>query len=517
MATKRIKLLDQLYAEIGFIFGGFEVFKGMVYSEGKLVITKKEEIEQLIVDSINNGKLAPMFKSYRSRKDVASAFIFFDKIFKKYDLKLKDNETMELLNIAEIPVYFDMLIQENVQITDNDLLNSLLEIYSLTNFDVESIINDSSGVSTALKDYIKSIGNIPILTFDEEQVLFKKMSEEQDISKIKEIRNEIITRNLKLVVPVAKKYEPRVKHLSLLDLIQEGNLGLFKAIDKFEYKKKFKFSTYATWWIRQAILRAIANYEREIRVPVYRSEQIYKVTAAISAFEERNSRPATIKDIAEMTGLSENTVEIISKIPETKVSLEKDVNSDPHDVTQLKDFVIDEEADGASLYTEANELKRNIARYLDILDEKSKNVLILRFGLNNHREHTLEQVGQYYGVTRERIRQIEERAILKILKKFASEEDVNNRILVGETRSTNEIIDQYNERMDNPTTHLKAEMVTSHLVKISCTHEENEVRCSYHTYAITSNTDLYTACPRCAKREAVKANAKLRQRKDEKK
>ncbi|MGP1361809.1 MAG: RNA polymerase sigma factor RpoD [Candidatus Fimenecus sp.] len=257
--------------------------------------------------------------------------------------------------------------------------------------------------------YLKEIGRVPLLTSEEEMKYARIIDEGTDFEK-KRAKNKLSEANLRLVVSIAKRYTGR--GMSFLDLIQEGNLGLLKAVDKFDYRKGFKFSTYATWWIRQAITRAIADQARTIRIPVHMVETINKVKKAESAILHETGRTPTEKEIAEYLNISEEKVREIQRVAQDPVSLETPIGEEED--SHLGDFIEDEESLSPEDEAAKSELKMLIATVLDMLQEREAEVLRMRFGLIDGRERTLEEVGKQFNVTRERIRQIEAKALRKI-------------------------------------------------------------------------------------------------------
>lgn len=277
---------------------------------------------------------------------------------------------------------------------------------------VETIENDMGEVSKefanlddSVKMYLKEIGSIPLLTKEEELELAKKVSEGDELAKQK-----LVESNLRLVVSVARKYLR--KGMPMLDLIQEGTLGLIKAAEKFDYTKGFKFSTYATWWIRQGITRAIADQARTIRVPVHMVEKINKlssVSALLAAELGRDPKPEEIADKMDMS--VDKVVEVIN-VSQKPTSIESTVGKE--DDTELEEVLPDKNALSPEEIVTASLLKEQIEEILGTLTEKEKGVLELRFGLNGGERHTLEEVGKAFNVTRERARQIENKALRKL-------------------------------------------------------------------------------------------------------
>ncbi len=257
-----------------------------------------------------------------------------------------------------------------------------------------------------VKIYLKSIGKVPLLKSEEEKEIARRIQEGDEGAK-----EELIVANLRLVVAIAKKYVGR--GLLFLDLIQEGNLGLVKAVEKFDYTKGFKFSTYATWWIRQAITRAIADQARTIRIPVHMVETINKLTRVQRQLVQELGREPSAEEIAEKLGnITPEKVREIQKIALDPVSLETPIGEE--DDSHLGDFIEDKHAISPDEYASKELLKDEINNVLSTLTERERKVLQLRFGLIDGRQRTLEEVGKEFNVTRERIRQIEAKALRKL-------------------------------------------------------------------------------------------------------
>jgi RNA polymerase primary sigma factor len=277
------------------------------------------------------------------------------------------------------------------------------------NFDSSSALSiDFSNISQdSIQMYLREIGKVPLLSADDELSLAKAKEKGS-----KEAERKMIEANLRLVVSIAKKFVG--KHLSLLDLIQEGNIGLFRAVKKFDYKKGFKFSTYATWWIRQAITRSLADHSRTIRIPVHMVETINKLQQVSRRLLQDLGRDATPEEIAAEMGEDLDKVKHIIKISQETVSLETSVGDDDDDETSLSDFIEDVKNVSPSQAAGAELLKGYIEEAVADLSPREKKILEMRFGLSDGVTHTLEEVGKEFGVTRERIRQIEAKAIEKI-------------------------------------------------------------------------------------------------------
>jgi RNA polymerase primary sigma factor len=253
--------------------------------------------------------------------------------------------------------------------------------------------------------YLKEIGKVPLLLAEEEIVLAKAM-EDGDLS----AKQKLAEANLRLVVSIAKRYVGR--GMQFLDLIQEGNLGLIKAVEKFDYRKGYKFSTYATWWIRQAITRAIADQARTIRIPVHMVETINKLIRVSRRLLQELGREPMPDEVAKEMGISEEKVRGIMKIAQEPVSLETPIGEEED--SHLGDFIPDEDAPAPSEAAAFAMLKEQLTDVLDTLTPREEKVLRLRFGLDDGRARTLEEVGREFEVTRERIRQIEAKALRKL-------------------------------------------------------------------------------------------------------
>ena len=256
-----------------------------------------------------------------------------------------------------------------------------------------------------VKMYLKDIGKVPLLSADDEIDLARKMMDGDEDAK-----RELSVANLRLVVSIAKRYVGR--GMQFLDLIQEGNLGLMKAVEKFDYQKGFKFSTYATWWIRQAITRAIADQARTIRIPVHMVETINKVVRVQRLLLQQYGREPTPEEIAKEMGIPEQRVIEILKISQDPVSLETPIGEEED--SHLGDFIEDEQALAPTDIVASNLLKEQLIKVLDTLTPREEKVLRLRYGLDDGKPRTLEEVGKEFNVTRERIRQIEAKALRKL-------------------------------------------------------------------------------------------------------
>ena len=268
--------------------------------------------------------------------------------------------------------------------------------------------NNFSQLPDSVQVYLQEIGRIPLLTSDQEKQLGKRIEEGDE-----EARQRLINANLRLVVSIAKKYIGRSSNLSLLDLVQEGNIGLSRAVDKFDYKRGFKFSTYATWWIRQAITRAIADYGRTIRIPVHMVETLSKFKKAKRRLQIELGREPMAEEIAVELGEEVDKVHHLIKIDQDTVSLDRPVEEDDQS-TLIGDFIQDESTPGPDQLTYAKITKDHLWKILGDLTDRDKKIVEMRFGLTDGAVHTLEEVGREFVITRERVRQIEAKALEKM-------------------------------------------------------------------------------------------------------
>ena len=271
--------------------------------------------------------------------------------------------------------------------------------------DVDATVPKGISVDDPVRMYLKEIGKVPLLTADEESELAKRMEEGDEYAKMK-----LCEANLRLVVSIAKRYVGR--GMLFLDLIQEGNLGLIKAVDKFDYRKGYKFSTYATWWIRQAITRSIADQARTIRIPVHMVETINKLIRVSRQLLQTYGREPSPEEIAKEMGITVDKVREIQKIAQEPVSLETPIGEEED--SHLGDFIPDDDVPAPAEAAAFSMLKEQLVEVLDTLTDREQKVLKLRFGLDDGRSRTLEEVGKEFDVTRERIRQIEAKALRKL-------------------------------------------------------------------------------------------------------
>ncbi len=373
-------------------------------AENKLKFTSADEVKTYLKNYVEEGNEL----SLDDLPDMIS------------ELRLSDEESEELLEwIKEeqlftesdeetIDDFSDDLEEESLEGEDNDLTEEGQESVASQILELERAFSESAKNKTSdpVKMYLREIGRIPLLNAQEEKEAAKQYMEGS-----KEAKDLLINSNLRLVVSIAKKYVGR--GLPFLDLIQEGNCGLIKAVEKFDYTKGFKFSTYATWWIRQSITRAIADQAKTIRIPVHMTETINKLTRIQRQLIQDLGRDPLPEEIAEkMDGMKADRVREIQRIALDPVSLETPIGEE--DDSHLGDFIEDKTSVSPSDYTSSQLLKDEIALALNTLTAREEQVLQLRYGLIDGKTRTLEEVGKEFEVTRERIRQIEAKALRKL-------------------------------------------------------------------------------------------------------
>ncbi len=337
-----------------------------------------------------------------------------DKGIAQGKLNSSDIDTILLeadIDIEEIEKLYATLESHGIEIIDDfgdDLLDSIsMDIDMPKGYDSSLLATDSKNIviDDPVKVYLKDIGRVPLLSPEEEIELAIRIKDNDQ-----EAKDRLTKANLRLVVSIAKRYVGR--GMMFLDLIQEGNLGLIKAVDKFDYTKGFKFSTYATWWIRQAITRAIADQGRTIRIPVHMVETINKVKKTSNMLLHRDGRDPTPEDIADELGMPVEKVRDILRISQEPVSLETPIGEEED--SHLGDFIPDEDALSPADAAAMTFLKSKVNEVLETLTPREAEVLRLRFGLKDGTPQTLEEVGKAFNVTRERIRQIEAKALRKL-------------------------------------------------------------------------------------------------------
>ena len=308
-------------------------------------------------------------------------------------------------DVSFLDELYERLTVSGIDILEGGMLEDNADEYLAT----RNIKGRDSASYDSIQIYLREIGQYPLLTAAEERELAKRIDAGDD-----EARNILARSNLRLVVSIAKKYVGRSPDLTLLDLIQEGNLGLFKAVDKFDWKKGYKFSTYATWWIRQAITRALADQSRTIRIPVHMVETIAKYKQVARRLSQALGRDPQPEEIAVEMGVEVEKIYQIEKINQDTLSLENPIGSDDDEKSTLGDFIADDKIPSPVQESSERILTEQVRDILDDLSPKERKILEMRHGLLDGIYHTLEEVGKEFGVTRERIRQIEAKALEKI-------------------------------------------------------------------------------------------------------
>ena len=331
--------------------------------------------------------------------------------------KLSENDLDKVVEEMDLDTFYDTLEDNGIELsgdistTEMNEIESEVEAFSNSDNMEKILEQEGLAVDDPVRMYLKEIGRVPLLTAERERELAEIMTNEDSTPEEKErAKNELVESNLRLVVSIAKRYVG--KGMFFLDLIQEGNLGLMKAVDKFDYSKGYKFSTYATWWIRQAITRAIADQARTIRIPVHMVETIHKVSRYSRQMLQELGREATADEIGEKMGMSAEKVREIMKIAQDPVSLETPIGEEED--SHLGDFIPDEDTPAPSDAAASTILREVIERELHTLTPREEHVIKLRFGLYDGRTRTLEEVGKEFDITRERIRQIEAKALRKL-------------------------------------------------------------------------------------------------------
>ncbi|PIT96629.1 RNA polymerase sigma factor RpoD [Candidatus Campbellbacteria bacterium CG10_big_fil_rev_8_21_14_0_10_35_52] len=362
------------------------------------------------ISSLNNksGRIGKKIKELEKKsnslltKGRSRGFITYDEILKEFPSIEEDiiflEELYEKFNSANIDVL------EGGGMLDDSVTDMV---------DKKNIYKRGSNIAShdSIQIYLRDIGRNPLINAKEERELAKRILDGDT-----EARNLLARANLRLVVSIAKRYVGRSPDLTILDLIQEGNLGLFKAVDKFDYTKGYKFSTYATWWIRQAITRALADQSRTIRIPVHMVETIAKYKQTFRRLSQDLGRDPLADEIAVEMDLSTDKIYQIEKINQDTISLERPVGDDGDEKSTLGDFIKDDKISSPDQDTSRRILADQIREIINDLSPKEKKILEMRNGLDDGIYHTLEEVGKEFGVTRERIRQIEAKALEKIQK-----------------------------------------------------------------------------------------------------
>ncbi|MDD6919701.1 MAG: RNA polymerase sigma factor RpoD [Eubacteriales bacterium] len=381
---------------------------------------KKVDVNGVVEELLKEIKATGQEITYADIGKLADKYEFDkDDIEKMYDclqyneIDFADEDFPEDFELDEIENEDDLEDIEDFEIDDDDkhleddddIEQRIKKRQRKAAITSEDVLAEGIGVDDPIRIYLKEIGRVPLLSADEERTLAQAL-ENGDLC----AKDKLCQANLRLVVSIAKKYTNR--GLSFLDLIQEGNLGLMKAVDKFEWRKGYKFSTYATWWIRQSITRAIADQARTIRIPVHMVETINKLMRIQRQLVQELGRDATPEEIAEVMDITPEKVRDILKIAEEPISLETPIGEEQD--SHIGDFIPDEDTPAPAEAAALSMLKEQLAEVLDTLTWREREVLKLRFGLENGKAKTLEEVGKEFNVTRERIRQIEAKAIRKL-------------------------------------------------------------------------------------------------------
>ncbi len=370
-----------------------EAFAGMTPDQ-----IKNELVSQLV----KKAKTKKNVLTYSDMADCLDAFDLDKNVVDEiYDILL--SKDIEITSENE-PEDFAMILDDDDDLDNHDADDGIV-MTETGEIDIEATLPKGIAVDDPVRMYLKEIGKVPLLSADEEIELAKKMEKGDE-----EAKKKLCEANLRLVVSIAKRYVGR--GMLFLDLIQEGNLGLIKAVDKFDYRKGYKFSTYATWWIRQAITRSIADQARTIRIPVHMVETINKLIRVSRQLLQTYGREPTPEEIAKEMGISVEKVREIQKIAQEPVSLETPIGEEED--SHLGDFIPDDDVPAPAEAAAFSMLKEQLVEVLDTLTDREQKVLKLRFGLEDGRSRTLEEVGKEFDVTRERIRQIEAKALRKL-------------------------------------------------------------------------------------------------------
>ena len=369
-------------------------------SSAKKQTKSPEDLQAVLQKLISQGRKDGMIRTSDLNAHLEELDLSAEKIEEIYD-------QFEAMNIQVVSADLDLELDDDLDLSmDGDSIDDI----DLGDVEDEELIDPVDlaaeyNLDDPVRMYLKEIGQIPLLSADEEVDLAKRVSEGDQAAK-----NKLTEANLRLVVSIAKKYSGRGLHI--LDLIQEGNTGLIRAVDKFDWTKGNKFSTYATWWIRQAITRAIADQARTIRVPVHMVEVINKATRCNRKLVQELGREPTVEEIAAELNLPVEKIIEANRTAADTLSLDTPVGDEED--TSIGSFVEDERTPGPADATSNALLAEALKEILDTLTEREADVLRMRFGMYDGRTHTLEEVGQIFGVTRERIRQIENKAIRKL-------------------------------------------------------------------------------------------------------
>ncbi len=387
--------------------------------ESKAVKSKKTTEEMEKVEQYEKMEPLSHLKERKLKEEKLRSLPEFIYLLKTHEVGdiLSYEEIMDLmedikLTPEEIDLMYDMLDDEGIEFGPKPGANHEKSTESKTTYETEEVLfEEEIDLKDPIKMYLKDIGKIPLLTFDQEIELAKEIEEGKITSKQK-----LIESNLRLVVSIAKKYTGH--SLSFLDLVQEGNVGLIRAVEKYDYRRGFRFSTYASWWIRQAVTRALADQSRVIRVPVHMVESINKIQRAERQLYQQLGREPTHEEIAKKLEMPLKKVREYLKVSQEPISLETPLGSDKDN--RLGDFVEDKRVSSPEEKVIDEHFKVQLNEVLDSLTPREREILRLRFGLENIKPHTLEDVGRIFNVTRERIRQIEAKAIKRLKQDMKS-------------------------------------------------------------------------------------------------
>ena len=332
--------------------------------------------------------------------------------------KLSDNDYEIVAEEMGLDRFYDTLEDNGIELSADEVssaemsvIESEVEAFSSSDNMERILEQEGLAVDDPVRMYLKEIGRVPLLTPERERELAEIMTSEATSEEEKlAAKNELVESNLRLVVSIAKRYVG--KGMFFLDLIQEGNLGLMKAVDKFDYSKGYKFSTYATWWIRQAITRALADQSRTIRIPVHMVETIHKIQRCSRQILQEKGHEASAEEISELSGMSVEKVREIMQIAQEPISIDSPVGEDEE--SSIGEFIADDSSPEPDEIVGKTMLKEQIGEVLKTLTDREENVIRMRFGLNDGIPRTLEEVGKEFNITRERIRQIEAKALRKL-------------------------------------------------------------------------------------------------------
>ncbi len=369
-----------------------------VYAQRRKDGHMEENTQQKFLEKMN--ELVALGKKKKSILDVQEINDFFSDMELNTDQMEKVFDYLEANNIDVLRISGDAA--DDIEVEIDDIISDEEDV-DMENIDLS--VPEGVSIEDPVRMYLKEIGKVPLLSAEREIELAKRMEEGDE-----EARKELAEANLRLVVSIAKRYVGR--GMLFLDLIQEGNLGLIKAVEKFDYHKGYKFSTYATWWIRQAITRAIADQARTIRIPVHMVETINKLIRVSRQLLQELGREPLPEEIAKELDMPVERVREILKISQEPVSLETPIGEEED--SHLGDFIQDDNVPVPAEAAAQTLLKEQLDEVLDTLTEREQKVLRLRFGMNDGRARTLEEVGREFDVTRERIRQIEAKALRKL-------------------------------------------------------------------------------------------------------